>query len=376
MTRPVHRISGFFLTSKGVRFGELCHQGGTFISMTAEPRTPDARDDMFLPGFVDLHAGGFDVIQGERAGVDRSLHRNLLHHDALMAAAGITTGLTTVALDNLENDGTAIERAIEAIDLLKEAISSEGLRSRHMIHLRCELTDDGVLEAALPIIETYRDQIAVVSAMDHSCGRRQFRSREKWREAVAARLRHDQGRIAAAFTMRAEAAVTLYWQRAAELAASARYYGVRFMTHDDATAQDVKRSHALGSQLCEFPTTLEAASAAAGLGLPVLAGAPNFVRGESYVGNVSVRDLHAASALSILSYDYAPFSLIEAAAKLFDLGDAQSIGRFLSGEAGRFLGLPIDDGLQAGQPADFIRVQQRGGTARVVETWRGGQRVA
>ena len=48
-------------------------------------------------------------------------------------------------------------------------------------------------------------------------------------------------------------------------------------------------------------------------------GAPKMVRGASHSGNVSARELAEKGLLDILSSDYIPFSLMQAA---FGLGDA------------------------------------------------------
>ena len=63
----------------------------------------------------------------------------------------------------------------------------------------------------------------------------------------------------------------------------------------------------------EFPTTLAAARAAHEHGLLTVMGAPNVVRGGSHSGNVAAAELARDGLLDILSSDYVPGSLLQAA---------------------------------------------------------------
>ena len=57
---------------------------------------------------------------------------------------------------------------------------------------------------------------------------------------------------------------------------------------------------------------LEAARMARSLGMKILMGAPNVVRGVSHTGNVSALELAREGLLDILSSDYAPLSVLHA----------------------------------------------------------------
>lgn len=67
--------------------------------------------------------------------------------------------------------------------------------------------------------------------------------------------------------------------------------GIPLASHDDATKAHVDESHELGLVLAEFPTTVEAAKRSHELGLKVMMGAPNIVRGGSHSGNVAAHEL-------------------------------------------------------------------------------------
>jgi alpha-D-ribose 1-methylphosphonate 5-triphosphate diphosphatase len=131
--------------------------------------------------------------------------------------------------------------------------------------------------------------------------------------------------------------------------------------------------------LTEFPTTLEAARAAGELGLAVLAGAPNLIRGGSHSGNVAAATLAEAGHLDILSSDYIPSSLLQAAFRLCD----GELGLSLPEAIAKVTAVPADAvglndrGIVAeGYRADLVRVQVIDGRALVRGVWVGGERVA
>ena len=81
---------------------------------------------------------------------------------------------------------------------------------------------------------------------------------------------------------------------------------------DDATPAHVAEAVELGLTIAEFPTTCEAPRAARDRGMAVVMGAPDVVRGGSHSGNIAAADLAKAGLLDILSFDYAPVSLLQA----------------------------------------------------------------
>ena len=63
---------------------------------------------------------------------------------------------------------------------------------------------------------------------------------------------------------------------------AARKRGIPVAAHDDRTETEVTRNHEEGITISEFPVSLEAARAARSLGMHIIAGAPNIVRGGSH----------------------------------------------------------------------------------------------
>ena len=105
--------------------------------------------------------------------------------------------------------------------------------------------------------------------------------------------------------------------RASALAEAARI-GAVLASHDDSDLAQVAASALAGVRLAEFPTTMEAAHACRDHGIAVMAGAPNLIRGGSHAGNLAAGALADAGLIDIISFDYVPAALLNAALVLGD----------------------------------------------------------
>jgi alpha-D-ribose 1-methylphosphonate 5-triphosphate diphosphatase len=250
------------------------------------------------------------------------------------------------------------------------------LRAEHFLHLRCELS----FAHALEIFETLMDHRAVklVSLMDHTPGDRQFVNVERYRfyymkkynmsdeqfQAFYARRRDDQERYSA--------------RHRAAIVERARTRKHVLASHDDATLDHVDEAIRDGITIAEFPTTFEAARAAHQRGLAVLAGGPNILLGGSHSGNVAVCDLAAQGILDIVSSDYVPSSIVQAAFALVDAGVGLDIAgaiRLISHNPAEAAGLCDRGAIAPGLRADLVRVRRVDGMPIVVSVWRASERI-
>ena len=111
----------------------------------------------------------------------------------------------------------------------------------------------------------------------------------------------------------------------------------------------------------------------------VLMGAPNIVRGGSHSGNVAAHQLAASGLLDILSSDYYPASLLDAAFRIADDGGnaftlAQAI-RPVSKNPAQALGLHDRGVIAEGKRADLVLAHRRGEHIHIDRVWRQGKRV-
>lgn len=158
----------------------------------------------------------------------------------------------------------------------------------------------------------------------------------------------------------------------------ARRRAVPLASHDDTRAEHVAEAHADGATICEFPTRLEAARAARGRGMTIVAGAPNLVRGASHSGNVAALELARHGLLDALSSDYVPASLLVGAFRLVAQAGftvAQAVAR-VSLNPARAAGLADRGQIAPRQRADLVRVRLAGDQPVVRAVWREGRRIA
>ena len=355
-------------------------EGRIYAFAESQSRLPGALDGeggWLLPGLIELHTDNLDKFFTPRPKVDWPAHSAMSSHDALMVASGITTVLDAVAIGDVRDGGDRLENLEKMINAVEETQKRGLNRAEHRLHLRCELPH----HTTLPLFEKLvdREPVTLVSLMDHSPGPRQFANREKYREYYQGkyqlsseqmqRFEEEQMALAAAWSQPNRQAI----------AAMCRERQIALASHDDATHEHVAESHQLGSVIAEFPTTLAAAQASRQHGMNVLMGAPNIVRGGSHSGNVAAHQLAASGLLDILSSDYYPASLLDAAFRIADSDDnaftlAQAV-RLVSKHPAQALGLHDRGVIAEGKRADLVLAHRRGQHVHIDHVWRQGKRV-
>ena len=328
-----------------------------------------------FPGFIDMHGDMIELELEPRARVDFPMEVALASLDARLAAAGVTTAYAAVSFSRGARDGERRSYA-HTSQVIRQLHDLRGTcRVDHRIHARFDITFDnavGVLEQLLR-----DDQVDLVSLMDHTPGQGQYRNLEIHIKNKAAHhgITETEARqmIASAIAMRSRPQDVLMSNMKAVSQLCAER-GVSLASHDDDTVQKAHLMADLGAQIAEFPVTLEAAQAAAERGMMTAMGAPNAMRGESYSGNLSARDLHSEGLLHILASDYHPGAML-AAVRILASGDPDGLAgaaRLASANPARALGL-LDRGvLEIGKRADLFVADHND---RVVLTLCGGKPV-
>jgi alpha-D-ribose 1-methylphosphonate 5-triphosphate diphosphatase len=298
-------------------------------------------------------------------------------HDALMVASGITTVLDAVAIGDVRDGGDRLENLEKMINAIEETQKRGVNRAEHRLHLRCELPH----HTTLPLFEKLvgREPVSMVSLMDHSPGQRQYADRSKYRDYYQGKYHLTNEEMDRFEEEQMALAATWSQPNRETIAAICRERKIALASHDDATREHVVESHQLGSVIAEFPTTLAAAEASRQHGMNVLMGAPNIVRGGSHSGNVAAHRLAADNLLDILSSDYYPASLLDAAFRIADDDGnrftlPQAI-RLVSKNPAQALGLGDRGAIAEGKRADLVLAHRRGEHVHIDHVWRQGKRV-
>ena len=361
--------------------GSLEVQNGEIRAFAeSQSRLPEAMDGeggWLLPGRIELHTDNLDKFFTPRPKVDWPAHSAMSSHDALMVASGITTVLDAVAIGDVRDGGDRLENLEKMINAVEETQKRGLNRAEHRLHLRCELPH----HTTLPLFEKLvgREPVSMVSLMDHSPGQRQYADRSKYRDYYQGKyhltneemdkFEEEQMALAAAWSQ----------PNRQRIAAICRERNIALASHDDATCEHVLESRQLGSVIAEFPTTIAAAQASRQHGMNILMGAPNIVRGGSHSGNVAAHHLAASGLLDILSSDYYPASLLDAAFRIADdEGNAFTLAqaiRLVSKNPAQALGLHDRGAIAEGKRADLVLARRHGEHIHIDHVWRQGTRV-
>ncbi|ABS66559.1 alpha-D-ribose 1-methylphosphonate 5-triphosphate diphosphatase [Xanthobacter versatilis] len=337
----------------------------------------DLEGDFLLPGLVELHTDHVEGHLAPRPKVRWNPLAAVLAHDAQIAASGITTVFDSLRVwpdkkaVGMDGDAPVLIRA------LKEARAAGVLRADHLIHLRCEVPTDTVVEDAAAILET--TDVHLISLMDHTPGQRQFASVDQFRSYYMKKSGITAEEMDVIVATRLDFHERFARENRAGLVALAHAHGCVVASHDDGTPEHVAEAIGDGVAVAEFPTTEEAARLSHDAGIRVLMGAPNLVRGGSHTGNVSAEALARAGLLDILSSDYVPSSLLWSA---FDLNrrapsiDLPRAVRMVTKTPAEVAGLTDRGEIAQGRRADLVRVTLAGDMPVVRAVYRAGQRVA
>jgi alpha-D-ribose 1-methylphosphonate 5-triphosphate diphosphatase len=335
----------------------------------------DFEGDYLVPGLVELHTDHLENHYRPRPGVYWDPLAALHAHDAQIAGSGITTVFDAVRVGSDTDTPNMAPHVGKLTSAIAQAGAAGWLRADHLVHLRCEVPSHDVVDQ----FERFADQplVRLASLMDHTPGQRQFRTLEDYKRFYSIGRTAEQ--LERFIADRLDDHARYSAPHRAHIVERARQLGLALASHDDATLGEVEQSVRDGVAIAEFPTTLEAASAAHDAGLAILMGAPNVVRGKSHSGNISATDLVRAGLLDILSSDYVPFALLQAAFALPARVDSISLPAALatvSLNPAKAAGLHDRGEIAIGKRADFVRVKLVGDLPVVRGVWREGQRVS
>ncbi len=369
------------VTADEVLSGALLVRDGLIdelVSGSVQADGLDCEGDYLIPGLIELHTDHLESHFKPRPTVVWPVEAAVMAHDAQIAASGITTVFDALRVGSSGDDAGSIGKNVRSLAGAIDAAQAAGaLRAEHHLHLRCELAcDDTVSEA-----ESFLDDpnLRLISVMDHTPGQRQFVRMKAFRDYYSGKTGMTKAELDAYIDRRISAHQRLAAPNRRQIVTLAQARGIPLASHDDATSAHVVEADGEGVRIAEFPTTLEAAEESNRRGMQVLMGAPNLVRGGSHSGNVSTQELAEAGVLDIMSSDYVPFSLLQAA---FELPErVSSIGlpeavRMVTGNPAKATGLSDRGEIAVGLRADLVRVSVVHGLPVVRSVWRQGRRVA
>jgi len=337
----------------------------------------DFEGDYLIPGLVELHTDHLEGHYSPRPGLRWHKTAAIQAHDAQIVTSGITTVFDCLRMGADEDGGFEHGEMREMADAIQKAEQEGRLRAEHLLHLRCEVSADNVLQHFADFEND--PYVRLVSLMDHAPGQRQFQTMDQYIFYYQKKRGLSDAEFAKFVDRRVSESDRNSTPHRTAISKVCAERGITVASHDDATLAHVDEAIENGVRLAEFPTSFDAAKASHEHGMSVLMGAPNIVRGKSHSGNIAARDLAERGVLDVLSSDYVPLSLLYAPFLIADEVESISLPKaiaMVTSTPARTVSLDDRGRIATGLRADLVRVFRDEGVPVTRSVWREGRRVA
>ncbi len=272
----------------------------------------NAHGAFVMPGIIDIHTDALDAEIIPRTGADIPITVAFRELERKMSGCGFTTVYHSLHLgyESAELMSRSKYSRDEVFQTVHRETQSKTLLN-NKIHLRFELTGVKAYDTCIEFMD--KGYVSLLSIMDHTPGQGQFGkdhfinlliSQGKTEEQA---MREHQERISRP---------VIKGEKLEALVNHAKNLNIPVASHDDDTIEKVNYVHSLGVKICEFPITLETAHHAAQLGMHVIGGATNILRGGSLSGNVNMKEAVLQGAVDSICSDYYPPAMLHSVFKL------------------------------------------------------------
>ena len=270
---------------------------------------------LILPGIIDLHGDAFERHITPRPNAPFPLISGLQGVDRDAATNGVTTAWLAQSWSwegGARGADFAQTFAAALADYRPHALTDLRLQIRYETH------DHDTAEQLLDTVARFGIGYVVFNNhLDEALDMWRDRPHEVW---LWAKRAGRTGPELMDIVNAAKARTGEVPRRLCKLADAFDSLGVIYGSHDDPDGETRETYAMLGARICEFPTSVQAASVAKAVGDPVLMGAPNVVRGGSQAGNIGAAKLVRDGKCDVLVSDYHYPSLAMAAFRLVDDG--------------------------------------------------------
>ncbi len=305
---------GSLLIERG-KISALGTQDELADGFAADLEIMDLKGAYVLPGLIDLHTDTLEKEITPRPSADFPITVAMQELDRKLVACGITTVFHSLHFGYQEAEVSNRSR-FSRRDVVEglHAMASRHTLAHTRLHARYEVVGHGPQARELVGTLVKEGLVHLLSFMDHTPGQGQY-TRERF---IAQRAREGMTEAqAVAALAEKQQRPRLSWAEMRDVAEVALARGVPLASHDDDSREKVQQMHDLGVTICEFPINQLAAEAARSLGMTVLGGASNVLRGGSLTGNLDVLAAMRAGVVDGLCSDYYPPSMLHAVFKLW-----------------------------------------------------------
>ncbi len=352
--------------------GKILEVGEEIGASGINPVRHNAEGLYALPGIIDLHTDALEKEITPRPRADFPVNIALQELEARLLSCGITTVFHSLNLGyqhSEANSRSKISREEVFYGVKNFAETRSMINTR--LHLRFEIT--GLY--ALNLLHEFINMgiVDLLSFMDHTPGQGQYSAERFFQQLEKKGLSLKEAKE----ELRREQEIPkLSETQIAEIVKEAKKQGIPVASHDDDSADKVRRMRDLGIEICEFPINLEAAQTAKDLGMHTLGGSSNALRGGSLTGNLCMTEAVEKRVLDGFCSDYYPPSILHAVFKLWLMGKLalHEAVNMASSNPAKAAGINHFTGsIEAGKDADIILIRLIDGCPKVERVFSRGQ---
>jgi alpha-D-ribose 1-methylphosphonate 5-triphosphate diphosphatase len=335
----------------------------------------DAYGMILMPGIIDIHTDAMDAEIVPRSGADIPVEIAFRELERKMSGCGFTTVYHSmhIGYSSAEIHSRSKYSRNEIFETVHQASQGNTLIN-NKIHLRFELTGVNAYDTCFELMD--KGYIALLSVMDHTPGQGQI-TRE---HAVQFMMKSGKTEAEAWEMIEKQATQPIIeGEKLEALIKHAQKLHIPVASHDDDSIEKVDYYHSIGVNICEFPINMPTAMHAAKLGMHVIGGASNVLRGGSLSGNLNMKNAVLQGAVDTLCSDYYPPSILHSVFKLYNeeampLHDAVNLATLNPANAA---GIAHHTGsIETGKDADLLLVKLVNNIPMVTHTIVHGHVVA
>ncbi len=335
----------------------------------------DAAGSVLMPGIIDIHTDALDAEIMPRSGADMPINVAFRELERKMSGCGFTTVYHSMHLgyDSAEMHSRSKYSRVEVFETVYKASKGSTLLN-NKIHLRFELSGVSAYDTCLELMD--KGYVDLLSVMDHTPGQGQITKQQAL--GFFTKMGKTEEEAKKLLEEKANAPI-IKGEKLEALIKHAQDIHIAVASHDDDTVAKVDYMHGLGVIICEFPINMETAVHATEIGMHVVGGASNILRGGSLSGNLNMKDAVLKGAIDTLCSDYYPPAILHSVFKLYQengmaLHDAVNLATLHPAKAA---GISHHTGsIETGKDADLIIVKLIDNIPMVTHTIVRGNLVA
>ena len=336
----------------------------------------DAEGAIVMPGIIDIHTDALDAEIMPRSGADMPITVAFRELERKMSGCGFTTVYHSMHLgyDMAELHSRSKYSRMEVFETVYKASAGNTLLN-NKIHLRFELSGVKAYDMCFELMD--KGYISLLSVMDHTPGQGQT-TKEQFVAFAMKKMDKTEAEALALYEEKITMPI-IAGEKLETLVKHAQKLHIPVASHDDDSVEKVNYMFGLGIDICEFPITMETALHASKLGMYVVGGASNILRGGSLSGNLDMKDAVLHGAVDSLCSDYYPPAILHAVFKLYNennlpLHDAVNLATLHPAKAA---GISKHTGsIETGKDADLLIVKLIDNLPMVTHTMVRGNLVA